>query len=477
MNRFNGKIVPVILSGGSGTRLWPLSRAHYPKQLQSLHSELSLLQETASRLTDNNFTQPLIICNQEHRFIVAEHLREIGIKPKAIILEPIGRNTAPAAAVASIVIAKRDPDAIILLMPSDHVISDIITFKTAIKTALPAAIDGSFVTFGIKPTKAETGYGYIKKSAITPQQNGCFKIDAFVEKPNISDAKAFIDDGDYYWNSGIFLFSASKLITELEKLSPTVIKTCDMAVSKAKLDLDFHRLDEETFAACPAISIDYAVMEKSKDVVVVPVDMGWNDIGSWDALWQLLDKDHNGNVISGDVILRNTKNSLIRSENKLVTAVGIKNIIVIATDDAILVSSRGTAQDVSLIVDDIKSANRSEHLSHSKIYRPWGWFQTLENRDQFQLKVINLNPNSKISLQSHKHRAEHWVVVAGTATVTRGDDIIQLKQNESTYIPIGMAHRLENKTGKTLEIIEVQSGNYLGEDDIERLDDEYGRHK
>jgi mannose-1-phosphate guanylyltransferase/mannose-6-phosphate isomerase len=476
MNTSNSKIFPVILSGGSGTRLWPLSRAHYPKQLQPLHTKLSLLQETVSRLTDDNFTQPLVVCNQEHRFIVAEHLKEIGIKPEAIVLEPIGRNTAPAAAVASIIISKQDPNAIILLMPSDHVITDTEAFKAAIKTALPAAIDGSFVTFGIQPTKAETGYGYIKKSNTAYDKKGCFKVDVFVEKPNLADAKTFIDEGDYYWNGGIFLFSASSFIAELERLSPKIIEACNLAVSKAKSDLDFHSLDKATFSACPSISIDYAVMEKSENVVVVPVDMGWNDVGSWDALWQLLDKDPNGNVISGDVILRKTKNSLVRSENTLVTAVGMENTIIVATDDAILVSNRSTAQDVNLIVEDIKSANRSEHLSHSKAYRPWGWFQTLETRDQFQLKIINLNPNSKISLQRHQQRAEHWVVVAGTATVTRGDDIIKLEKNESTYIPIGMVHRLENKTDDRLEIIEVQSGSYLGEDDIERFDDEYGRH-
>jgi mannose-1-phosphate guanylyltransferase/mannose-6-phosphate isomerase len=476
MNTSNSKIFPVILSGGSGTRLWPLSRAHYPKQLQPLHTKLSLLQETVSRLTDDNFTQPLVVCNQEHRFIVAEHLKEIGIKPEATVLEPIGRNTAPAAAVASIIISKQDPNAIILLMPSDHVITDTEAFKAAIKTALPAAIDGSFVTFGIQPTKAETGYGYIKKSNTAYDKKGCFKVDVFVEKPSLADAKTFIDEGDYYWNGGIFLFSASSFIAELERLSPKIIEACNLAVSKAKSDLDFHRLDKATFSACPSISIDYAVMEKSENVVVVPVDMGWNDVGSWDALWQLLDKDPNGNVISGDVILRKTKNSLVRSENTLVTAVGMENTIIVATDDAILVSNRSTAQDVNLIVEDIKSANRSEHLSHSKAYRPWGWFQTLETRDQFQLKIINLNPNSKISLQRHQQRAEHWVVVAGTATVTRGDDIIKLEKNESTYIPIGMVHRLENKTDDRLEIIEVQSGSYLGEDDIERFDDEYGRH-
>ena len=477
MGTSNGEIVPVILSGGSGTRLWPVSRAHYPKQLQSLHSELSLLQETAMRLTDNNFAQPLIICNHEHRFVVAEHLREINIKPEAVVLEPIGRNTAPAAVVASILANDDDPNAILLLMPSDHVINDINAFKTAINKALPAARSGSFVTFGIKPTKAETGYGYIKKSNESPYREGCFKVDAFIEKPNLNDAKKFISDGDYYWNSGIFLFSAKKLIEVLSTLSPEIIEACRMAVSKAKLDLDFIRLDEESFAACPSISIDYAVMEKSKNIAVVPSDLGWSDIGSWDAIWKLLEKDHNGNATFGDVITKYTKNSLIRSENILVTTVGLEDIVVIATEDAILVSNRHNTQDVNLIVSDLKTAKRKEHLLHSTVYRPWGWFQILETRDQFQLKVINLNPNSKISLQRHKHRAEHWVVVAGTATVTRGDDIIELKQNESTFIPIGMIHRIENKTSDLLEIIEVQSGSYLGEDDIERFDDDYGRHK
>ena len=477
MDTSNGKIVPVILSGGSGTRLWPVSRAHYPKQLQSLHSNLSLLQETATRLTDKSFTKPLIICNNEHRFIVAEHLKEINIDPKAIVLEPIGRNTAPAATVASIIANNHDPNALLLLMPSDHVILDINAFKSAIKTAVPAAKSGSFVTFGIKPTKAETGYGYIKKSSIPQSQKGCFKVDAFIEKPGLTNAKKYLKEDDYYWNGGIFLFSATKLIEVLNTFSPEIINACSAAVSKAELDLDFVRLDQEAFSPCPSISIDYAVMEKSKDLVVVPVDMGWNDIGSWDALWQLLDKDNNGNVISGDVILKNTKNSLIRSENKLVTSVGVENTIIIATDDAVLVADRNATQDVNLIVNDIKSSNRREHITHSKVYRPWGWYQTLEIRDQFQLKVINLSPKSKISLQRHKHRTEHWVVVAGTATVTRGDEVVKLKQNESTYIPRGMVHRLENKTDETLEVIEVQSGDYLGEDDIERFDDDYGRHK
>ena len=470
-----GKIYPVILSGGSGTRLWPLSRALYPKQLQPLHSELSLLQEAASRLRGASFANPLIICNQEHRFIVAEQLQNIDVAPEAIILEPIGRNTAPAAAVASIIMAERDPNAVILLMPSDHVIKDEKAFRTAIEAALPAAANGSLVTFGIQPTGPETGYGYIKKSDETSETPGCFTVEAFVEKPDLLTAQGFLKEGGYFWNGGIFLFTVAKFLEELERLSPDISSACRDAVSKSITDLDFHRLDEEAFAACPSDSIDYAVMEKSSDVAVVPVDMGWSDVGSWDALWQVLDKDENGNVATGDVILKGTTNSLVRSEDKLVTAIGLTDTIIVATQDAILVSSKEAAQDVKLVVEDLKSADRSEHIHHTKVYRPWGWYQTLEMRDRFQVKVISLKPGAKISLQRHQHRAEHWVVVSGVATVTRGEDILELEENQSTYIPIGTMHRLENTTENELQIIEVQSGDYLGEDDIERFDDQYGR--
>jgi mannose-1-phosphate guanylyltransferase / mannose-6-phosphate isomerase len=471
----NSNIYPVILSGGTGTRLWPLSRTLYPKQLQPLHSELSLLQETASRLTGGKFANPLIICNQEHRFIVAEHLQAIDISPEAIVLEPMGRNTAPAAAIASLILAERDPEAMILLMPSDHVITDDAAFKAAIDTALPAAKDGALVTFGIKPTSPETGYGYIKKSGALPGQENCFAVKAFVEKPDLATAENFLAEGGYFWNGGIFLFTVAKFMAELERLSPEIANACKDALAKAITDLDFHRLDEDAFAACPSDSIDYAVMEKSADVAVVPVDMGWSDVGSWDALWEVLDKDADGNVTSGDVILKSTTNSLIRSENKLVTAVGLKDTIVVATDDAILVSSKDEAQDVKLIVDELKAADRSEHILHAKVYRPWGWYQTLEMRDRFQVKIISLKPGAKISLQRHQHRAEHWVVVSGLATVTRGEDVIEMDVNQSTYIPIGMIHRLENRADVDLQIIEVQSGDYLGEDDIERFDDQYGR--
>ncbi|MBT4587816.1 MAG: mannose-1-phosphate guanylyltransferase/mannose-6-phosphate isomerase [Rhodospirillaceae bacterium] len=470
-----GNIYPVILSGGTGTRLWPLSRALYPKQLQPLHSELSLLQETASRLSGDQFAKPLIICNQEHRFIVAEHLQAIDIQPEAIVLEPIGRNTAPAAAVAAIILAEHDPEAVILLMPSDHVIRDSATFQAAIEAALPVAENGALVTFGIQPTSPETGYGYIKKSDAIADQPGCFAVEAFVEKPDLATAEIFLEEGSYFWNGGIFLFTVANFMAELERSSPEIAAACREAVQKSITDMDFHRLDEESFAACPSNSIDYAVMEKSENVAVVPVDMGWSDVGSWDALWQVLDKDGDGNVTSGDVILKGTSNSLIRSEDKLVTAVGLSDTIIVATEDAILVSSKEDAQDVKLIVDELKSQERLEHISHAKVYRPWGWYQTLERRDRFQVKVISLKPSAKISLQRHQQRAEHWVVVSGIATVTRGEEVIELEENQSTYIPIGMMHRLENLTKDELQIIEVQSGDYLGEDDIERFDDKYGR--
>jgi len=470
-----GKVYPVILSGGTGTRLWPLSRALYPKQLQPLHSNLSLLQETASRLKGEQFAAPLIICNQEHRFIVAEHLHSIDIVPEAIVLEPMGRNTAPAAAVAAILLAERDPEAVILLLPSDHVIQNSAAFQQAIDNALPAALNGALVTFGIQPTGPETGYGYIKQGSEIAGQPGCFTVEAFVEKPDSDTAEKFIEEGNYFWNGGIFLFTAAKFITELERLSPEITTACREAVTNSTTDLDYHRLDEAAFAACPADSIDYAVMEKSDDVAVVPVDMGWSDVGSWDALWQVLDKDQAGNVTAGDVLLQGTTNSLVRSEDKLVAAVGLTDTVVVATEDAILVSSKEASQDVKLVVDDLKAADRSEHISHAKVYRPWGWYQTLELRDRFQVKVLSLKPGAKISLQRHQQRAEHWVVVSGVATVTRGEEIIELAENQSTYIPIGMMHRLENKTEGDLQLIEVQSGDYLGEDDIERFDDQYGR--
>ena len=468
-------IYPVILSGGTGTRLWPLSRALYPKQLQPLHSDLSLLQETASRLKGEQFAAPLIICNQEHRFIVAEQLHSIEIVPEAIVLEPMGRNTAPAAAVAAIILAERDPGAVMLLLPSDHVIQNSAAFQKAIDIALPTAHQGSLVTFGILPTGPETGYGYIKQGSEIADQPSCFAVEAFVEKPDSATAEKFIEEGNYFWNGGIFLFTAARFMTELEHLSPGIAAACRQAVAKSTNDLDYHRLDKAAFATCPADSIDYAVMEKSADVAVVPVDMGWSDVGSWDALWQVLDKDQAGNVTAGDVLLKDTANSLIRSEDKLVAAVGLADTVVIATEDAILVSTKEASQNVKLVVDDLKAAGRSEHISHAKVYRPWGWYQTLEMRDRFQVKVLSLKPGAKISLQRHRQRAEHWVVVSGIATVTRGEEIIELEENQSTYIPIGMMHRIENKAESDLQLIEVQSGDYLGEDDIERFDDQYGR--
>lgn len=468
-------ITPVILSGGMGTRLWPMSRTLYPKQLQPLTSEFSLLQETAARMEGEIFDAPMIICNQEHRFIVAQHLQQISIKPKNILLEPMGRNTAPAAAAAAILLAEIDPDALMLLTPSDHIIRDSEAFLAAVNKALPAAESGAIVTFGITPDAPETGYGYIKQAAQLDNLDGCFNVEAFVEKPDLETARSYLESGGYFWNGGIFLFSASSYLEELDLLAPGISESCRQALSQSADDLDFTRLDEKAFAACESISIDYAVMERTNKAAIVPVDMGWSDVGSWDALWQVSDKDSDGNAVKGDVKLLDVSNSYIRSDSKLVTAVGIEDAVIVATDDAVLVASRAASQDVKAIVDALKAEDRDEHMTHTRVYRPWGWYQTLEHGSNFQVKLICLNPGAKISLQSHQHRAEHWVVVSGKATVTRNEDLVILAENESTYIPIGMKHRLENREETPLQIVEVQTGDYLGEDDIERFDDQYGR--
>ncbi len=458
-----------------GTRLWPLSRALYPKQLQALTSEFSLLQETATRLSGGPFDAPMIICNQDHRFIVAQHLQQISIAPQSIVLEPMGRNTAPAAAAAAILLAEQDPGTLMLLTPSDHIIKDADAFRDAIDKAAPAAADGAIVTFGISPDAPETGYGYIKRAEALDQLDGCFEVEAFIEKPDLETAKNFLGSGGYDWNGGIFLFSAQNFLDELEHLAPDVIGPCREAVEKAANDMDFVRLDEKAFSQCDSISIDYAVMERTQKATVVPVDMGWSDVGSWDALWQVSEKDTAGNAVAGDVQLKDVRNSYIRSESKLVTAIGIEDTVVVATDDAVLVTARSASQDVKAIVEALRSEGRDEHMTHTKVYRPWGWYQSLETGDRFQVKVICLNPGARISLQRHQKRAEHWVVVSGTATVTRDGDVLTLEENQSTYIPIGMKHRLENLEDTQMQIIEVQTGSYLGEDDIERFDDQYGR--
>lgn len=469
------KIIPVVLSGGSGTRLWPVSRTLYPKQLQSLVSEQSLLQDTMARLSGDRYGDPIIICNDEHRFIIAEQVREIGIHDARIVLEPVGRNTAPAAAVSAILAEKSGADPVILVAPSDHAILDAAAFQDAIETALQAALGGKLVTFGIAPASAETGYGYIRCPGAATGAAGCHDVEAYVEKPNAPTAEQYLKDGGYFWNSGIFLFRASAFLAELEQWQPEMVAYCRQAVDGGQDDLDFMRLDAPPFAAIKANSIDYAVMEKTNNAQMVAVDMGWSDVGSWDALWEISPRDDAGNAIVGDVVLHDVSGSYVRSDHKLIAAIGVKDLIVVATDDAVLVADRADAQKVKNLVDALKDDARGEYISHSKVYRPWGWYQSLEIGERFQVKLIGVSPGAKISLQLHQKRAEHWVVVSGKATVTRDEEIVELIENQSTYIPVGVKHRLENQTDDPLTIVEIQSGSYLGEDDIERFDDQYGR--
>ena len=470
------KIHPVILSGGSGTRLWPLSRAAYPKQLMPLISELSLLQETVRRVGDpGRFAAPLLICNDEHRFMVAEQLRAIGVAASRIVLEPVGRNTAPAAAAAALLIAADDPDALMLLLPSDHHIGDTARFRAAVDAAAAAAQTGALVTFGMAALRPETGYGYILRGDKLPGLDGCFQVARFVEKPDRATAESYVADGRYAWNSGMFLFKAGQLIAEMERHAPEVLAAARAAVSGAGSDLDFVRLDARTFAKAPSISIDYAVMEKTDRAVVVPAEMGWTDVGSWGALWDIAPRDGDGNTLIGDVIAADTRNSYVRGDGRLVAVVGIEDVIVVDTADAVLVVPRARAQEVKEVVDRLKAANRSEQQHHRRVYRPWGSYESVDAGERFQVKRLIVKPGGRLSLQKHAKRAEHWVVVRGTATVTRGNEEFDLAENQSTYIPVGTVHRLENRTAEPVHLIEVQSGSYLGEDDIVRLDDQYGR--
>lgn len=469
-------VFPVILSGGSGMRLWPMSRALYPKQLLPLHSDRGMLQDTAVRTHGDGFGDPLIICNEEHRFIVAEQLREVGISPSAILLEPVGRNTAPAVAVAALFLAENDPDALMLVLPSDHVIDKLAAFHDAITTAAGAAAGGALVTFGIRPEKPETGYGYIRRGQPLKDLAGCFEVERFVEKPDLPTAAGYLADGNYDWNSGMFLFKASSYLAELGRLHPEMVEACKQALAEGARDLDFYRLAAEPFGQCPSRSIDYAVMEHTTHAAVVPADIGWSDVGSWGALWEIADKDASGNVLTGDVMTHDVKDSFIRSEDGLlVAAVGIENVVVVVTDDAVLVADKAHSQNVKAITEGLKAQSRIEHHSHSTVYRPWGHYRTLNLGDHYQVKQITVKPGSKLSLQKHHHRAEHWIVVEGTALVTKDDETFLVTENQSTYIPIGTRHRLENPGKVPLHLIEVQSGRYLGEDDIVRFEDDYGR--
>lgn len=469
-------VTPVILSGGSGSRLWPLSRAGYPKQFLPLTSELTLIQETALRVADGRFTAPLVICNEEHRFIVAEQLRAQSCQPSGIILEPVGRNTAPAVAVAALHLLADQDDALMLVMPSDHVIADTDSFLAAVDRAIPAALQGALVTFGITPDRPETGFGYIKAAGPLSGQEGVHVVERFVEKPDRETAEKYIANGSYYWNSGIFLFSAQVYLDELTRTSPAIVTACEAAIKGSSRDLTFCRLDAEAFAASPSDSIDYAIMEKTSKAAVIPVDMGWNDLGAWSALWDVASKDADGNVVQGDVVLHDTTNAYVRAEHGLVAVAGLDNVVVVATDDAVLVAARDTVQDVKVLVDRLKTGGRTEHLLHTTVYRPWGNYRSIDQGDRFQVKRIVVRPGERLSLQMHHHRAEHWVVVSGTALVTHGEKTFLLTENQSTYIPAGDTHRLENPGKLPLHLIEVQSGSYLGEDDIVRFEDGYGRN-
>lgn len=465
-------MIPVILSGGSGTRLWPLSRGQHPKQFLPLVSGNTMLQETVLRLNGLAGLKPLIaVCNEDHRFMLAEQLWEIGTKPAAIILEPVGKNTAPAVAMAALSAASADD--ILLILPADHIVSDTESFHQAVMEAKRLAEQDFLVTFGIVATEPETGYGYIKAS--NTAQGKAFNVEAFVEKPDLETAQRYLVSGDYFWNSGMFAFKAGAFLNELEKFNPQMLKICRAALNAAKTDLDFVRLDKDIFATCPADSIDYAVMEKTSSAVVIPLDAGWNDVGSWSALWDVTSKDASGNAIKGDVLTVDTSNSFIHSSNKLVAVIGVKDLVVVETDDAVMVAAKSRVQDVKAIVDQLKAKKRSEAQLHRKVYRPWGHYDLVDCGDRHQTKRIVVKPGAKLSVQKHHHRAEHWVVVKGTAWVNKNGENILVTENESIYIPLGVVHSLENPGVIPLEMVEVQSGSYLGEDDIVRFQDQYGR--
>ncbi|ABS63542.1 mannose-1-phosphate guanylyltransferase/mannose-6-phosphate isomerase [Parvibaculum lavamentivorans DS-1] len=468
-------IYPVILSGGVGSRLWPTSRALYPKQLLPLVSERAMLLETALRVVeDAHFSAPIIVSNDEHRFIIAQQMREAGITPFAHILESQGRNTAPAAAAAAAFVQARDPKGILLVLPADHHIADVAAFRRAIAQGEALAEAGKLVTFGVLPSAPETGYGYVKRGQPLPGGEA-FAVERFVEKPDRAKAEAYLAEGGYDWNAGIFMFRVDRILDEMRAHCPEIATCAAEAVVKGVLDLDFLRLDPQAFNACPSDSIDYAVMEHTSEAAVVPVDMGWSDIGSWSALWEIGEKDEGGNVLAGDVIAVNTRDSYIRAESGLVATIGVDNLVIVETGDVLLVASRDHVQDVKKVVERIAAAGRMEHKAHNRVHRPWGYYEALNAGERHQVKHLMVHPGAALSLQMHHHRAEHWVVVKGRAQVTVGETVKVLEENESVYIPVGTTHRLANPGDEPLSIIEVQSGSYLGEDDIVRFDDVYGR--
>jgi mannose-1-phosphate guanylyltransferase/mannose-6-phosphate isomerase len=465
------KLQPVILSGGSGTRLWPLSRELYPKQLLCLVGEQTLLQQAVARLDGlEDVSAPVFVCNEEHRFLVAEQLREMNVTPADIVLEPVGRNTAPALTLAALGATAGGEDPLLLVMPADHVIRDIAAFHKAVRQASKLAEQGRLVTFGIVPQSAETGYGYIRR------RQG-HEVAAFVEKPDAKTAAGYLQSGEYLWNSGMFLLRASVWLDELRQQQPKILDACEVALRGSRRDGDFRRIAKDAFVLCPNDSIDYAVMEKTRRAAVVPLDAGWSDIGAWSALWQVCSQDASGNVVQGDVVAHDTRNALLIAQHRLLGAVGVEDVIVVETPDAVLVAHKDRAQDVKEIVARLRHSKRTEHLTHRRVHRPWGSYEGVDSGERFQVKRLVVKPGASLSLQMHHHRAEHWVVVKGTARVTRGDEVLLLSENQSTYIPIGTRHRLENPGTTPLEIIEVQSGSYLGEDDIVRFDDHYNRHK
>ncbi|WP_342774325.1 mannose-1-phosphate guanylyltransferase/mannose-6-phosphate isomerase [Desulfobotulus mexicanus] len=467
-------IVPVILAGGSGSRLWPLSRQLHPKQLIALNSSHTMLQETVLRLSRlSEAADPIVICNDDHRFMVAEQLREVGVKPGAILLEPEGRNTAPAIGVCSIEAASRYADPILLILPADHFIADPAAFIEAVRKGAGEAEMDKLITFGIVPDGPETGYGYIQKG--NALDSGAFEIKRFVEKPDLETAESYVASKDYLWNSGMFLFKASAILKEFHSLVPEILSACEAARKKASVDLDFIRLDAQSFHVSPSDSIDYAIMEKTEKGLMVPMEAGWSDLGSWEALWQVGEKDLKSNVTHGDVLTHDVHNSFLHAESRMIAAVGLENHIVVETPDAVLVSPRDRVQDVRKMVEYMRLVGRQEAISHRRVYRPWGSYETVAMDKRFQVKRITVKPGAKLSAQKHYHRAEHWVVVSGTAVVERNGESILLREDESIYIPLGATHRLENPGKIPLDLIEVQSGSYLGEDDIVRFDDVYGR--